>query len=64
MAPAIGRTVWPKPGRCLTTDTGEMLDSIAAAEWRSCVSSQGSNAGSCGLATLKLTPPTPRDAGC
>src|SRR5688572_5819055 len=53
MAPAIGRTVWPKPGRCLTIDNGEMLDSISRAEWPSCLSSQASNAGSCELGVTR-----------
>ncbi len=64
MAPASGRMVWPKPGRCLTIDTGEMLVSIAAAEWRSCVSSQDSKAGSCRLDALDFMLPVARDAGC
>ena len=48
----------------VTIDTGEMLDSIALAEWPSCVSSQDSKAGSCWLATPKVTVQATRDAGC
>lgn len=68
MAPATGRTVWPKPSLCLTIDTGEMLLSIALAECESCRSSQDSSAGSCRFTAPKLTQATPTratpDAGC
>jgi hypothetical protein len=45
-------------------DTGEMQGSIALAEADSCLSSHDSKAGSCWLATLKVTVQATQGAGC